>query len=373
MSESVTISTEQLLSAQQQIPRWQDMQTELAEPPSAGFKCQAEDFQVTELLDVDDDGEGEHQWLWVKKRGANTRFVAEQLAKFAGVSAREVSHSGMKDRQAVTWQWFSIQLPGQPLLDWQALEHPEFVVEKALLRQRKLRIGTHKANRFQIRLRDVSDRAALQQRWQFAVAHGVPNYFGEQRFGRQGSNLTAMHQWLLAGGKSKRLKKSQKSLLLSSARSFLFNQVLAYRLQQQQLQTLFDGDVVNLAGSRSWFVVEQVDDSLRERLQQQDILLTGPLSGRVAGRDAEQPRSGAGYELEQAALADWQPLVQALIDKGVQSDRRPLLLYLQQPQLSWQDNDCLLSFDLSAGSFASSVIRELIVTEHVGIHEDITE
>lgn len=322
------------------------------------FKASPADFKVTEELElpVADPAlqQGEHQWLWVKKVGANTTFVAAQLAKFAGVHERDVSYSGLKDRHAETYQWFSVQLPGQPLLPWHELQHDEFQVMQAVVQPRKLKRGTHRANHFVIVIRGISNPEAFQQRWEQVVTGGVPNYFGEQRFGREQQNVVMAQRWF-AGLLKRRLNRNQISMYLSAARSWLFNEIVSERIAQQRLTPEL-GDAMMLKGSQSYFIVEQLDDALFERYAQGDIMLTAALPGEGAW-----PTQAAIAELEQAACAKAPELYQGVVKQRVEHARRPLLLSLTQPQLRWlTENSVELAFTLPRGSFATSVLRELM-------------
>lgn len=349
------------------LPSWQYLH---GEPQvKARFKTTPEDFQVTEDFTPSDDEQGEHQWLWIEKRGANTRYVADQLAAFAGIAERDVGFAGMKDRHAVTRQWFSIQLPGQELLDWQQLDQTEFKVLRVVRQPRKLKTGAHKGNQFRIRLRDVSDIAALQARFAELMQHGVPNYFGEQRFGRGGRNIHEALRWFSAGRK-RRVSRHKQGLLLSAARSFLFNEVLSARLEQHQ-QLPLSGDVMQLAGTRSYFLCEHLDAEIEQRLASGDITPTAPLWGRGA-----LPTGAAVEVLEKQITAKHPELRAGLEQNGLKQDRRALWLRLQQAELSMAEDaekDCWLSFYLPTGCFATSVIRELITIVDNDHDEDTIE
>ncbi len=330
---------------------------------SGSYKQQPSDFQVTELLEVEADEQGEHQWLWVYKKGANTTFVARQLADFAGVSERDVSYSGLKDRHAETWQWFSVQLPGKEMLAWQQLEHPEFRIERAIRRAKKLKMGLHSGNAFRLRIRNVGDVEALVERWQQLVEGGVPNYFGEQRFGREGQNLTKASAWLsgeISNKKAKKWSRQQQGMLLSSVRSYLFNELLSRRIREQRLQPEL-GDFMLLSGSRSFFQVEALDATLLERWQSGDIKLSGPLAGGY-----REPWQEHLSPFEHEALQDYASLLDGLRQKRVDLARRALLLELENPQLERVDAATVdVTFSLPKGSFATSVLRELM--------QDVTE
>lgn len=331
------------------------------------YKQQPSDFQVTELLDVTADEAGEHQWLWVYKKGANTTFVARQLAEFAGVSERDVSYAGQKDRQAETWQWFSVQLPGKALLDWQQLEHAEFRIERALIRSKKLKLGLHQGNAFRLRLRDINDVEELQSRWQSIVESGVPNYFGEQRFGREGQNLNKAYAWLsgeISNKKARKWSRQQQGMLLSSARSYVFNELLSTRIRENRLKPEV-GDFMILNGSRSFFQVEQLDATLSQRWQTSDIQLSGPMPG---GYPEPWQAHLSSFEYEQ--LQRYAVWVEGLRQKRVDLARRPLILKPQQASLEVVDESTVdVMFSLAKGSFATSVLRELIkdVTEEEAV------
>lgn len=320
---------------------------------TAIFRQEPEHFQVIEqLTPPSTDGEGEHQWLWVRKKGANTVFVAEQLAAFAGVSPRQVSYAGLKDRHAETWQWFSVQLPGQALLAWEELHHAEFAVERAVLQPKKLRLGFHDGNRFRIRLTDVENMEALLERWQRVVESGFPNYFGEQRFGRDGANIAKAKRWFEAGRKY-RVNRNQQSFLLSSVRSLLFNQVTSARVSAQRLLPEV-GDVLGLAGNRSVFRVEQVDAELLNRMASGDVHLTGPLVG-----DEKQLNDSEIAQFEHSCCDEF--WVQGLRQQRVEASRRPLLAFPRDAQHQQIDaNTLVVEFSLDAGAFATSLLREIV-------------
>jgi tRNA pseudouridine13 synthase len=188
-----------------------------------------EDFRVEEILGFEADGAGEHLLVKVEKRGANTLWVARQLARYVGITARDVSYAGIKDRHAVAIQHFSLWLGKHPEPDWMSLDNPEFRVLSAIRHGRKLRSGALKGNRFQLTLRGLSAPASeLESRLATIRAQGVPNYFGLQRFGRDGANIESAAK-MFADPRSVRDRKL-RGLLLSSARSLIFNAVLSRRV-----------------------------------------------------------------------------------------------------------------------------------------------
>jgi len=315
-----------------------------------------EDFYVTELPSVEPAGEGEHVWLWARKRNETTPRVATQLARYAGVHPRQVSFAGLKDRQAVTEQWFSVQLPGRETPDWDAVKTDNVEVLRAVRHTRKLRRGTLKGNHFRILLRELDgDIASLQQRLARVATQGVPNYFGEQRFGREGSNLHTAQQ--LFANPRRRMPRERRSLALSAARSLLFNRVLSARVQAGNWSTPINGDAMQLAGSHSFFTLDAVDAAVVQRAQQHDIHPTGQLYGR-----GDSPLVGDSRAVEEGVLADYTEWCAGLESLGLKQDRRALrvdasgLTGILTEQGDWQ-----LEFSLPAGSYATVVLRELVV------------
>lgn len=329
-------------------------------PAATGvLKANPEDFVVVEDLGFTPDGEGEHLLVNIRKNGCNTQFVADYLAKFAGIHARSVSYAGLKDRHAVTEQWFCLHLPGKesPDLSQFALEGCE--VLQAARHLRKLRIGTLKGNEFTLVLRQISDRQEVEQRLQAIAAGGVPNYFGSQRFGRGGNNLTMARRW--ANDEIRVKERSKRSFYLSASRSALFNLIASQRLAHQQQQTVLEGDALQLAGRGSWFVAkaEELSD-LQQRLDAGELMVTAPLPG-----DGESGTAGEALEFEQRYLAQQPELLSLLKRERVDPARRALLLQPQNLQWNWWDDVTVeLRFWLPAGSFATSVVREIMQQDH---------
>ncbi|WP_433851186.1 tRNA pseudouridine(13) synthase TruD [Stenotrophomonas nitritireducens] len=313
-----------------------------------------EDFQVDELPAFEASGEGEHLLLDIRKRGANTVAVARQLAQWAGVPEMGVSYAGQKDRHAVTTQRFSVHLPRRVAPDLALLESDEVHVLASTWHNRKLQRGALAGNRFTLVLREVrGERTAIGERLQAIASRGLPNWFGEQRFGRDGGNVPAA----LAMFAGRRVRKDQRSMFLSAARSALFNRVLAARVEQGSWDGALDGEVWMLDGSRSVFGPEPMSEALAERLARFDIHPSGPLWG--AG---ELRATGAALELEQAALADEQALAlrAGLEQAALKQERRALRLRPALMRHAWLQDDVLeLSFALPPGCYATAVLHEL--------------
>ena len=315
-----------------------------------------EDFLVTEQLGYLASGDGEHVFLTVRKRERNTHEVARALAMLAGVAQVAEGDAGLKDRHAVATQHFTVQLPGRDAPDWSALEDDTLQVIAVERHRRKIRRGSLKGNRFEIRVRDVQgDRAMAEQRLKTIAQQGVPNYFGGQRFGRQGKNLQRVAD--LFGDRGPRPNREQRGLLLSAARAQLFNKVLESRVRDGSWRIAIPGDVMLLAGSQRQFHFDDADPTVPSRLAALDIHPSGPLCGRL-GR-ALQPTDVA-QRTEANALAGWRDWVVALDRLGLDADRRALRLAVEDLEWQWEGDTLLLRFGLGAGSFATVVLRELV-------------
>lgn len=300
----------------------------------ANFRVDSKDFVVDEELGFEPSGEGEHHYLQIRKTDTNTQWLATQLASFAGVKAVDVSFSGLKDRYAVATQWFSVYLPKQPNLDWKAFfeQEPELIqLLNHTKHSKKLRRGTHRANRFELRLKafNPSSEAELNLRLENIKTSGVPNYFGEQRFGIECQNLDKAQAWF---GGNKPPHKKERTYVLSAARSYLFNLVLNERVQLNCWNTVLEGEA-------------SVDDGP-----------AGPLWGRGRPLVADQ-----AAKIEQAALEPVNAWLNGLEHCGLNQERRPLILMPENMHWLYSAQTCelALSFTLPSGAFATTVLREV--------------
>jgi tRNA pseudouridine13 synthase len=336
------------------IPVWPHF---LGVPAAAGaIRTTADDFFVEEIPRVIPEGEGGHLWLWVEKRAANTDWVARELAKAASCSPRDVGFAGLKDRHAVTRQWFSVPI-GETLV--QKLESADIDGVQLLEYQyhsRKLKRGTLNGNRFQLNIRNFRGSASeVERRLKQIRQHGVPNYFGPQRFGHEGRNVEKAYSLLK---KRARLQRSKKSIYLSAIRSFMFNQVLAERVLNGSWNTILDGELAMLEGTHSIFPCEMPDLDIEERCAHLDIHPTGPMPGE----GGTLPLAKAA-ELEQAVLKKWPELAEVLVEQRVTASRRALRLFPANLQWSFGDNSLELGFELPPGTYATTVLREILLTD----------
>lgn len=320
----------------------------------AQLKACAEDFQVDEVLDIPLSGHGEHLWLWVEKRGLNTEDAARRLARAAGLPLRLVSYAGLKDRQALTRQWFSLHLPGKADPQLQDAEGPALRILSQQRHNRKLQRGAHAANGFTLRLTALqADHSALDERLQQIARQGIPNYYGVQRFGHQGGNLYEARQY--AERAELPVQRNLRSRLLSAARSYLFNQALAERVADGSWQLAQPGDLLAFTDSRSFFLAVEADCA-DERLARLDLHPTGPLWG-------EGSSSAEGYmQLLEARIARAEPALVAWLAKaGMAHERRILRLPIARLTWHYPAPDILqLAFVLPAGCFATALVRELV-------------
>lgn len=336
----------------------------------ASLKQEFSDFRVDEDLGFTPSGKGDHLFLQLRKTDLSTTETARLLAQQAGSSLRDVGYSGMKDRRGECSQWFSIKLAQGQEKNLETLADERLELLDAVRNHRKLRIGSHKRNQFEILLRDCQgDRAEFEQRLQALQQSAIPNYFGVQRFGR---NLRNLHQVLevfradesdavKAGDDGGRFKRG---MLYSAARAYLFNQLLSERIAENSWQAYVEGDVLNLDGTDRCFVVaaEGWDTTLQQRLESFDIHVTGPLPGAVADKDKYVSRDVAA-DIENAVLAKYPDLLAGLVRRGISAARRPLRFRALNLDYEWLQPDQLrLRFMLPRGVYATSLLRELCST-----------
>lgn len=321
------------------------------------MRARPEDFFVDEVLGFKPEGEGEHVLLQLEKRNTNTQWLADQLARFAGIPKRDVSYAGLKDRNAVTRQWFSLGLAGVTEPDWVNLHIDNVRVLRHARHRRKLRRGALQGNRFQLVIRNLQgDVAALELHLQQVAQQGVPNYFGEQRFGRDGANL----QQARAMFQGKRIKdRHKRSLYLSAARSYLFNELLSARVEAGNWNRAIAGDVMLLAGTNSYFVSNEDETEIQRRIDSMDIHPSGCLWGK-----GETPAQAQAAGLEAKLVRTHPEFCRGLEQAGLKQERRSLRL--QVAELEWKldtsQRQLTLCFFLPAGSYATSVLRELVQT-----------
>lgn len=322
---------------------------------TARYRVAAEDFVVDEQLGFEPAGTGPHWLLQVRKRGANTEWVAREIARAAGCRPMDVGFAGLKDRHAVTTQWMTVpESRGRPPDGWAGFAGQDFEVIAAFAHNRKLPRGALETNRFRLRLHGFDgDAALLRERCARVAAQGVPNYFGPQRFGRAAGNLRPFAAAVApdAGTRAPRLDGYQ----LSAGRSLLFNTVLAARVEDGSWNQLQPGELANLDGRGSVFAVAEVDDTLRQRCAELDVHPTGPMWGRGGTRPG-----GAIADFETAIVAACGDVAARLEAAGLDASRRSLRLPVRDFTSAIDGSVVELEFELRSGGYATTVLRELL-------------
>jgi len=320
---------------------------------TAQFKSTPEDFQVHEFFNESFSGEGEHILLKIEKRGFNTEEVIRSLARLINKSPKLISYAGLKDKQALTTQWLSVHAPGEEIPGIEQLSAPGWRILESTRHNKKLKPGFLAGNQFIIRLQDLSEPEDFKQRIQRIVDFGVPNYFGEQRFGRGAANLSRAEEVLVQGRKIK--DKFLRGLYYSAARSWLFNLILAKRVGDGTWNTLISGDVLQLNGSNSIFVAEKIDETLMQRIKDKDLSPASPLPGRSKNKVQDQ-----AAELIQSIYTQWQPWILGLEQQGLEEAWRANILHVEQLTYELDAHSGTLSFSLPAGAYATTILRELV-------------
>ncbi|MBK6598925.1 MAG: tRNA pseudouridine(13) synthase TruD [Proteobacteria bacterium] len=348
-------------------PEW--LAAALEPPPAHGpplgvgrIRVTPEDFQVDELLGFEPAGEGPHVMLKVRKSGANTEWVARELARRAGCRPFDVGFAGLKDRHAVTTQHFTVPRGRESPDVWHEAAGEGYQVLQATAHNRKLPRGALAGNRFDLWIRELRDHDGqpvaldvLSARLEAVRSRGVPNYFGPQRFGRDANNLRAV-----AAGQLPR-DRSARGYVLSAARSLIFNAILGERVRDGSWDQLLVGDAANLNGTGSVFHVAELDQTLHDRVAALDLHASGPMSGAAARESAKILVSGEPAALEASTAAQFAAAVQLIEAADMQSERRALRLVAAQLEFEQAaSGDVRLRFELPAGSFATTVLREVV-------------
>lgn len=323
-------------------------------PVFADIRTSPEDFVVDEKLGFSPTGEGEHAFLHIRKKGRNTEEIARALARQCKVPRKAVSYAGLKDRNAVTSQYFSVHLPGKTDPDWQAMADSSLEFLSISRHRKKIKRGGLQKNAFQLLLRNfVGTKKQVEQRLTQIKTCGAPNYFTSQRFGHDANNLHFSDEMLMHG---KRIKdRFKRNIYLSAARSWLFNLLLAERIRRNTWDKAIQGDSMMLSGSRSCFHIEVVDEEIRKRTDELDISPTGPLWGKGSSM-----LTGAAAEIEETSLIDWRDWKEGLEKAGQQMARRGLRMSVTDLSWNWlKENQLELKFSLPPGCYATAVLREL--------------
>ena len=311
-----------------------------------------EDFKVVEILSFVPSGAGDHVYLFIEKINTNTDWVAVQLASLANLKSVDIGYAGLKDRNAVTQQWFSLHMPNQSEPDWSDLPDSIRVLSKTR-HEKKLKTGAIQQNNFELCIRDLQcDEAMLEKRLNNIQARGVPNYFGSQRFGRNNANV---QRFISLKGNRKRIKRQQRSILISAARSYLFNHVLSQRVSLNNWNQMIDGDVLMLDGSRSVFVADTADDSLQRRLSDLEVHPVGVLWGQ-----GKQMMSKTSAVISNEVIEFYPSITRALDNIGASLSHRAMRIAVKNLGWTIKNEQLKIKFSLNSGAYATSVLKEFL-------------
>jgi tRNA pseudouridine13 synthase len=333
------------------------------------IKTEPEDFEVEEIPAYQPAGVGDYLYLWIEKRGMGAEYFTRQIAQRLGIAAGAVGSAGLKDRHAVTRQWVSVPASAEPNLPH--LAGDDLRVLRVSRHTNKLRPGHLHGNRFRILIRDVAGDRDVAATAAAVVArvqqHGLPNFYGPQRFGHDGETLQLGRALLLdlplplgRGGRRPNLHNPfLRKLALSAVQSGLFNVYLAQRLADDLLRRVLAGDVMAKWPFGGMFTAEDVAVE-QERFDRRETVTAGPLFGRKtfsARHDAAAREAAvlAGAGLSAASFARF--------GKLLLGTRRHNLVYLDDLAVAVEPEGVRLTFTMPAGSYATVLLRELMKTQ----------
>ncbi len=324
------------------------------------IKSQADDFRVSENLGFDACGEGEHLCLQIEKTNLTTQDLIEQVAREFSVKPRDIGYSGLKDKLAVTQQWLSVHLPGQ-MNSAEITSSSYYTLLQHGWHNKKIRSGSHRSNSFEVIVRGIAELSdQTQQQINDVKMSGMANYFGEQRFGAQQDNVQRAIHTFSNERRTRKLSRTKRSLYISSLRSFLFNQILSRRLEQNHWHQPLQGDVYMLSGSHSLFT-SVIDDSILDRYQQQDISSAASLYG-----EGVSMLSGNALAIEDAVLDQYPEIVACLAGQKVKLQMRTTRVMIEGFSVSHDSDSQSLKVTatLPSGCFFTSLLKHFIDTSN---------
>ncbi|MDD9957745.1 MAG: tRNA pseudouridine(13) synthase TruD [Gammaproteobacteria bacterium] len=335
----------------------------------ARLKQEFSDFKVSEDLGFKLTGSGEHLYLQLKKIDLSTTDVAKKLASTLQERVSAIGYAGMKDRRGECTQWFSVPANSEKISDLSRIEKENLQILNTQRNARKLKIGSHKLNRFEITLRECrGGQVEFESRLNQIETGGIPNYFGSQRFGKELSNLQQLNDLLLdyQNPEPQKPKRFKRGMVISAARAYLFNQLLSIRVANGSWDKYLAGDVLNLNGTARSFKLDMDEwtEELEQRLGEFDIHITGPLAGVIDSKD-KYTSSGEAADIENAVFAEYTSVYEALKVLGATASRRSLRFMPENLNWAWLDEHTLkLDFALQPGAYATSLLREVCSAEN---------
>lgn len=319
------------------------------------IKNQLDDFLVEEIPAYEPCGEGEHLYLWIEKRDMGADYFLRQIAQRLDVPKEAIGMAGLKDRRAVTRQWVSVPAAAAERLG--QLASDDLRLLKQSRHGNKLRPGHLHGNRFAVRIRGVATDtlASLAPLLERLKTQGFPNYYGEQRFGREGETLE-LGLKLLRGEQRPLRNRFLQKLALSAVQSALFNRTLARRLEDGLLQHVLPGDVMMKLPAGGIFAAEDVAAE-QARFGRREIVPTGPMFGRKMF-----PAAAVAKDREEAVLREAGLKADDFAGFGnlLAGTRRPLLCFVSDLEAEASADSALLRFSLPAGSYATVLLDEVM-------------
>lgn len=318
------------------------------------LRVELDDFVVDEIPAYEPSGEGEHLFVRFRKRDLTTPEAVRRMANALGVEPGTSGWAGMKDRHAVTTQWASFQ--GASSEAAAALELEGIEILEAVAHRHKLRTGHLRGNRFVLRVRDAGPYLGeARQVLDRLVESGLPNYFGEQRFGRGGENLPRARQWLVEGGRAPR-RKLERKLLVSVLQSWLFNEALADRLRDGLFDRPAAGDLLRKEETGGLFTTDDLDEAAR-RMADWEISATGPMFGPRMRWPEGEAREREAALLERMGVENDHI---ARFGRAGEGTRRPYRVRPGRVEVESEGDALRVGFDLPSGSYATAVMREVL-------------
>lgn len=329
-----------------------------ADLPGTGgrIRAQNDDFEVEEVPSYEPCGTGDHLYLWIEKRGVAPEFFAQTIARRLNTHPGNVGTAGLKDRHAITRQWVSVPKECEPHVG--KLDGDGVRVLKTGLHTNKLKPGHLRGNRFRILVREAARSAPVGAILDRIRAHGLPNFYGPQRFGRDGGTVDLGLQ-CLAGKAPRRVRPFLFKFALSAVQSLLFNDYLSARMRDGFFRTVLDGDVMTKWPFGGMFVAKDVPAE-QARFDARETVCAGPMFGKKTF-----PAEGVAAEREAAVLRANNLSVASFggFGKLVMGTRRQNIVYLDDLTSAWEPDGLRLSFTLPAGSYATVLLAEVMKTD----------
>lgn len=332
--------------------------TEEIEGIGGNIKENPEDFIVEEIPVYQPEGEGEHLFINLTKKGITTKEVQKALAGLYHVNIQDVNFAGIKDKQAVASQYFSVWLKnkGNKDLAYKLEEKLPLKINSLAYHRKKIKQGHLLANAFNIKISrpECSPEQAINKVQPIIdIIHrkGLPNYYGHQRFGIEGNN--AQKGYDILTGKKKEKNKWLRRFLLSAYQSHLFNHYLVLRIRKGLYDKILKGDIAKKHDTGGIFVVENIETE-QKRIDKKAICYTGPIFGKKM-----KVAQGEAAQLEEKILADnhigWNHLLGARLNG---SRRQGVIIPTIQSEK--EEDGIRLRFTLPKGAYATVVLREFM-------------